>query len=310
MDILLTDFSAPPASAPLHQQPQYARALRALGVTVQTLRAVQDGHTLAQAQVVERRIGPLTFHWMPRGPIWRSNLPPASCHAILSALSLALPRGLWLTNAATEADGDQLAAQGYRALIPGQTLAELDLRPPRAMRLAAQHGKWRNRLRHAQAAGLVIIETSFDPNRHSALLRQEAVQQRTCRYRALPLAFTLAYAAQNPGTVQVWSAHHKAESIAHLLILTHGDTATYHIGWTGSEGRRLSAHTLLLWEAATALADRGIVRLDLGPADSVQSPGLTRFKLGSGALAQRLGPSMLTWPRAVPLFPKRHKHAA
>jgi len=45
-------------------------------------------------------------------------------------------------------------------------------------------------------------------------------------------------------------------------------------------------------------------------ADPTHAPGLARFKLGSGALAQRLGPSMLALPRIPPLFPKRHKRAA
>ncbi|MGK8235963.1 hypothetical protein ACLGGT_17605 [Roseovarius sp. MS2] len=47
-----------------------------------------------------------------------------------------------------------------------------------------------------------------------------------------------------------------------------------------------------------------------GPADTAQSPCLARLKLGNGALAQRLGPSMLALPRVTPLFPKRHNHAA
>lgn len=310
MDLYLSNPSPPPGMAPLHQQPHYARALTAMGVAVQTLRATQDGQPRAQAQVVRRRLGPLTLTWMPRGPIWAPDLPAADRDAFLSALRHALPGDLWLANASSAAEASHLACHGYRALIPGQTLAELDLRLPMPMRLAALHGKWRNRLRHAQGAGLTLHETAFDPTRHHSLLTQEAAQQRARRYRALPPAFTLAYAAQNPGAAQVWSAEHKGQHLAHLLILTHGDTATYHIGWTGPEGRRLSAHTLLLWQAANTLAERGIARLDLGPADTTLSPGLARFKLGSGALAQRLGPSMLALPRVTPLFPKRHNHAA
>lgn len=310
MDLHLTDPAPPPGAAPLHQQPEYARALIALGVTVQTLRATEAGETLAQAQVVRRHIGPFPLTWLPRGPVWRPGLPPDTRHAVLSALPRTLPGGLWIANAATAADADHLAAHGYHPLIPGQTLTELDISLPEATRLARQHGKWRNRLRHAQSAGLTVTEAVFDPTLHASVLQKEAAQRHARRYRALPLGFTLAYAAQNPGAARIWSAHHKGQSVAHMLILTHGDTATYHIGWTGPEGRRLSAHTLLLWQAANALADRGVLRLDLGPADTTRSPGLARFKLGSGALAQRLGPSMLAWPLAAPLFPKRHKHAA
>jgi lipid II:glycine glycyltransferase (peptidoglycan interpeptide bridge formation enzyme) len=78
-----------------------------------------------------------------------------------------------------------------------------------------------------------------------------------------------------------------------MLFLVHGSTATYHVGWTGDAGRCASAHNLLLWRAMEALQRRGVRRIDLGLLDTVNTPGLARFKLGAGRVPHRLGGTWL-----------------
>jgi len=78
-----------------------------------------------------------------------------------------------------------------------------------------------------------------------------------------------------------------------MIFLLHGDRATYQIGWRDREQAPPSAHHLLLWEAAKYLAQKGFHQLDLGTIDTATTPGLARFKLGSGARARALGPSLL-----------------
>ena len=58
----------------------------------------------------------------------------------------------------------------------------------------------------------------------------------------------------------------------------------------------MSAHNLLMWRAALWLARQGHRRLDLGPIDTANAPGLARFKLGIGAHARRLGGTWGWWP--------------
>ena len=76
--------------------------------------------------------------------------------------------------------------------------------------------------------------------------------------------------------------------------------ATWQIGVARAEGRRLNAMNLLLWEAMGWLSDEGHETLDLGTLNTQDSPGLARFKLGTGAMAQRQGG---TWLHAGPLAP-------
>ena len=54
--------------------------------------------------------------------------------------------------------------------------------------------------------------------------------------------------------------------------------------------------SVLLMEAARRLAATGVTELDLGTIDTDASPGLARFKLGSGATVQRLGGTWLRLP--------------
>ena len=66
------------------------------------------------------------------------------------------------------------------------------------------------------------------------------------------------------------------------LFLRHGAGATYRLGATTPAGRQLRAHQGLLWQAMLTLKAAGCARLDLGQVDTVTSPGLARFKLGTG----------------------------
>ena len=68
-----------------------------------------------------------------------------------------------------------------------------------------------------------------------------------------------------------------------MLFLAHGATALYHFGIADKAGRALNAHNLLLWRAIRALRRMGVDSLDLGGLDTVDNPGIARFKLGTGA---------------------------
>lgn len=279
----------PPGPCALQQHPRYGAAVTALGGGVVQLR--DDGG--ATALIVRRKLGPVPVCWMPRGPVTAPGLDPdASIRAILAHL----PRGVRLVLPGDAAQAPLYRAAGYSAILTGAHVAELDLHPPKAARLAAQHGKWRNRLHRALDGPLQITHRAFDPASDTGLFSLEQAQRRARRYRALPARFTLAYAATGVDAARVFLAHHKGGLAGFLLLLLHPPVATYHIGWTGPEGRRLGAHPLLLWRASNWLAQNGVTRLDLGSLDTKTAPGLARFKLGMGARAVALGPTLLRLP--------------
>lgn len=279
---------------PLQQHPHYGAALTLLGADVRQVTVVCDGDVAAHLQILQRRFGPLRLSWVPRGPVWQSSVAPSVLARTILARAGCNTGTIWMPDRCF-APGSQQPA-GFLPIMTPQHVAEVDLTAPKEIRLARQHGKWRNRLFQGKNAPLQATSHWFDPARDNWLLELESQQRRQRRYAALPLAFTLAWADATPRSIRVFRADLRQQLAAFLLILLHPPTATYHIGWSGADGRRHSAHNLLLWHAANWLADHGFQRFDLGSVDTENTPGLARFKIGSGANVRPLGPTLLRLP--------------
>jgi len=280
--------AASPPPLPLPQSPAYARLLHHLSVEAQW-RDLPGGRCLVQS----RRFGPLGHvSLISRGPV--TAAPQAALDG-LRALAATCPGPLVVNAPALDADG--LRDAGFWPLLTPATvgLVRLGTQPQMRARLKA---KWRNRLRRAEAAGLQVTLRPL-PDRHW-LLEAEARQQKARRYRGAPPDLWTVYNRVNPGQALVVEAQRGSEPLAAGLFLLHNTTATYQISVTLPEGRAASAMTLILWQAMTALAARGMHWLDLGTLDTVHAPGLAQFKLGTGAVAQTLGGTWLHLPWLAP----------
>ncbi|MEY1555645.1 GNAT family N-acetyltransferase [Yoonia sp. R2331] len=264
---------------PLQQSPAYARTLRALG---QKARIVH-GDGVGQMAVVTRQtpFGPLRAAM--RGPLWETPDPR-------DRVDFLRRHRVHLHNPEDDAPDTMRAAGFWQVMTPG-TVGLMDLtRDP----VAAMHGKWRNAWRSAARADLRVQSGPFEPARDNWILALDGAQQRVRGFRGYPHAFTHAFAAQNPDAALCYVAYQERSQIAAMIFLLHAPTATYHIGWTGEDGRRCNAHRLLLIQAARDLSARGMTTLDLGQIDTRRAPGLARFKLGAGAQPVTLGG---TWVR-------------
>ena len=172
-------------------------------------------------------------------------------------------------------------------------MAELDLAPCATARRAAQHGKWRNRLKRAEASDLNVTARPLLLPQDAPLLAQETAQRRRRGYAALPHAFTEKWTKLAPDSTLLLTARENGTPVGFMLMLLHAPVATYHIGWSGPRGRALNVHNLLLWRASQDLAARGYTRLDLGRTDTARTPGIARFKMGTGAAPRAVGPTTL-----------------
>jgi hypothetical protein len=205
---------------------------------------------------------------------------------------------LTVVNAPCPQQDAQWRALGAVPVMTPQWRAVLRLQGDSAM-MEAMHGKWRNRLRAAMKGPLHLRTGPFRPDKHGWLLQHEALQRRQRGYAALPLQL-LRHIPQDQ-TLLI-EAHLNGAPVAAMLFVLHAPGATYHIGWSGPDGRAHGAHNLILWRAAQILAARGLTWLELGALDSQHTPGLTRFKLGSGAKPVQLGHTWLYLPRLSPLI--------
>lgn len=288
-----TDRKAiPPACipAPMQQSAAYHRTCAALGHTTVCLTLGDVSAPSGQAHILLRRwpvIGPTAY--LAQGPVWASDLSSTHKTQAFHDLHRLLHRRYrTVITTGSPCPPDAIP------ILTGATSALWDLGPDLRARL---HQKWRNRLMHAEMAGLSLRRETL-PNRPDHwLLKVNKTQAHQRGYRSHPPAFLNAWAhANGPNAGFILSAHHRGQRIAAILILIHGTTATYQIGWSDPTGRQTSAHNFLLWHAARTLQATGITQLDLGLLDTHRAPGLARFKLGTGARAHHYGPTTLTAP--------------
>jgi len=280
---------------PLQQHPAYGAACRTSGAAATMLALGDPRRPQATALVIHRRwpaIGSVAL--ISRGPVWAPATQAEAATVHLAALLdlLAASHRAVIVTPERIAGGDPLSDGAALPMMTPACVAMLPVRPPEAQR-AGLHQKWRNRLRRAEAKGLECRAAPMPSDPGHWLLRAEAAQARTRGYSRLPPAFAAAWAGA--AEARLFTAHTHRAPVAGLLFLRHGPWATYHVGWTSEAGRETGAHNLLMWQAMLWARATGLTALDLGALDTVNAPGLARFKLGAGAAPHRLG---ATWLRA------------
>lgn len=266
------DASPPQTDHPLMQDRAFAAALRLCGEDPITL---PSGHML-----LNRRIAGIPVLMLPRAA------PPPDLVAQLARLNLQR-RPLILS---PEYPCPMPRAANVAA---PRALLTVDLTAPRETRRAQLHQNWRHQLGQAEQSALRILHRPFAPDH--PLLALDAKQSRDRRYRNWPTALTAAFASAAPDQTHLFTALLRGHPVAHMLMLSHGGRATYHIGHTTDQGRALHAHNLIVWEAMNTLATRGITSLELGPETTLE---IDRFKRRAGA---KLLPTGGTWLRWTPL---------
>ena len=246
---------------------------------------------IAIVQAFERRLAGLGRSiQILRGPVWLGDSGDAERQLDAFALIRSTWRRsrrellVWMPEIAGCPGSEALMRMlGARRMVTGYSSAWIDMtRTDEALR-AGLHPKWRNKLRGAEAAGLRTDMASGDGPRLDWLLDRYETHRRKIRYLGPAPALIRAFAAAvgKKREVLVMRALHDGAPIAGILLLCHGASATYFVGWTSDEGRRRRAHNLLLWRGALALRERGITWLDLGGINPA-APGVARFKLGMG----------------------------
>ncbi len=254
----------------------------------------------AASVILQIRRWPLlgSFAVMQRGPIWADDLPVPERGAAYAALMSLLRheyRGVMATPDPIGAV-DPGSGPGWLTTVTPCHLARIRLDRPIEDLRAGLHGKWRNRLVRAEAAGLTCTDGLMPPDPNHWLFKAEAAQRRSKRYAGVARAYSLALLSTDAASARLFEARRDGKPVAAMLFLLHKPGATYHIGWSGPEGRQSNAHTLILWKAMRVLSEAGFTSLDLDLVDTETAPGLARFKLGSGAEAIPLGATRLSAP--------------
>jgi len=273
------------ARASMPQRWTYGAVHVALGGQVHRAVVRENGTAVALCQCLIRRIGGVMhLSLVTRGPLWLTTCNRAR---VLALIRRTLPAQRPRVCLFTLTD----PVKSLR-LIPMATPATHAILPMPAM-VQSLHGKWRNALRKAEQSNLRTRHIACPATALGPLLQSDEKQQLAKSYRALPAAFTRQWHTLTPDNLRLITVSKGRETLATALFLRHGNTATYHIAQTTPQGRKYSATRLALWRAFQDFADSGIQQIDLGTIDTINAPGLARFKLGTGAKAMRLGPTVL-----------------
>lgn len=282
----------------LQQHWAYGETLQAISAAVQQLNILVDGNTVGLALVGQRRFyGLIRLNSLMRGPLWTGELDSAARAAVFRALRRHFNPWRWNFMAfqpelEDTADNQGLLKQaGYRRVMTGYSTIWCDLAADTETLRASLNAKWRNQLKSAEGSTLEITVGGRKQHQYAWLLEKETAQQKTRGYQGIPTGLVPIYAsiadrfAPDDPSVGVMSVSAIAgrKKVAGAVFLLHGNSATYHIGWSGDDGRRMNAQNRVLWEGMLALKERGIRFLDMGGINTGEGAGIARFKLGLGA---------------------------
>ncbi|WP_339107088.1 GNAT family N-acetyltransferase [Thioclava sp. GXIMD4216] len=282
-DAALLAFNAayPPA---FQQFGAYGEIARAGGRRVARLVLSHAGERIALAQVIGRR----GLWWLGRGPVFAKGVSDADQARVLRKLARRFAPGLLLVTPETP-----LSGRGLIPIVTARHEAVWALGPEIANLRSSLDPKWRNRLASAERKGMRIT-LEEDP---AWLLEAEHAQRKQRGYKALPRDFITAWEMAMPGSVISLGVQSESGArLAGMVLMCHGRVATYHLGWSGEEGRKAGAHNFLLWQVSIALRAQGIRWIDLGDVNSEEGAGLMRFKMGTGAQLQSLGATVWVLP--------------
>lgn len=279
-----------------------------------------DGSIAGLAQAFVRSLSPLgRFVRLVRGPLFVPGVARADRDAALALIRNAYPwreRCLlwWLPELNGGAESEATMAQlGLRPMMTGYSSIRCDLRPPPEKLRSQLDGKWRNTLKAAEKSALLmetasIAAGSWNDEAFTALLGEHAQHRLEEGFGGPDARFYAAYAeaakASRPqgalageDALLFWAhagTHQgRVRPIAGILVLRHGNAATYAMGWSNEAGRLVKAHYRLLWQAVLSLRELGVTDFDLGGVDTQRGAGVARFKLGLNGTVFTLAGSYL-----------------
>ena len=232
--------------------------------------------------------------YIHRGPLWLADPTPEEQTAALRALVAAwpakpfrrvrilpeMPNTPQSHTILQNAGFTSLGKQGYRSVF-------LDITPCLSELEAGLKKSWKNGLRSSRKNELTFTRDNTKPG-FKLFLRGYRRDKTLKKYPGPSILFLLNLRKRaRKDDIVLLEAWHEGELVAGELFVTHGQAATYLVGWTTPKGREVSAHNGLLWDAVARLKKEGIRTLDLGGL-TPEAPGLNRFKEGLGGQTYEL----------------------
>lgn len=164
--------------------------------------------------------------------------------------------------------------------IKGYQSLRLDLVPDAETLRKNLKQKWRNALNKSEREDFHTV-WRFGAGHAMPLLKAYAEDKKRRGYPGPGLKLLHAI-VQNfaPSNINVGKAVKDGRMISGVLIIRHGLSATYQVGWSNTQGRQSNALNRLLWEGVKELKMKGVTDFDLGGINDDGAEGVKRFKEG------------------------------
>lgn len=244
----------------------------------------RGGEPLALVTVLElRRFGVRLLNRINRGPLF---LNAAATDADILAVYRAVRRTwgrLWtaplLIAPALEQSprADRLLRQaGYvRRTRQSWLSGRIDLSVDESTLWAGVTSTFRNRVRSAQKAG-AELEIADNSATYEWMIARHTENMAEKGFSAFSPDMLRTLREGHRGNVLVFRLMHQGVPVAGMSVVRFGRMAEYHVGWFGSQGRKLNAGNFLMWNIILELKRRGVVGFDVGGMK--HGDGYTRFK--------------------------------
>jgi hypothetical protein len=248
----------------------------------------QDDKVVALAQVLEKRIAKfLKVYRVNRGPLFLSSdafIKKTIVHQLLSFGNIFKGKILSVSLELEKNPQCFACLSQTNLIVPdpkGYSSIWIDLRLSLDIIRKSLNGKWRNMLVFAEKQELQI-ESGSSQNLIDWVCDIHNENMKGKGFKGISSEFlkSLALEQDTDNPVFVYKVTSQGVPVAGVCVAYHGNAATYLIGWTSDEGRRLKANYLLLWEAIKELQDRKKEWFDLGGIDAEATPGISGFKSG------------------------------
>ncbi len=245
-----------------------------------------DGREAGLVQIFETGFAGLHAVILDRGPLWLPGYgAPEHLMAFFTAFDREFPRRFGRRRRIIpEIDQSKALLVPYREVSrikPYQTIW-LDLTQDEEKLRAGLHKNWRNALSKA-ARENIRVEWHKNGAGLSWLLQHHHAHRTMKNFQAASPKFIrlLAKFFVPRGDMLLGQAFIGDEAVAGVLFFRHGLAATYQLGWSGDQGRKVNAHQLLLWQGMMCLKGEGVQDIDLGGINDV-AEGVRAFKEGMG----------------------------
>ncbi len=254
-----------------------------------------NGTPAGYIQILEKKALNSFLHALiiDRGPIWFEGYDTEeNFKAFICALKKEFPKRIGRKIRLIPEIEDSLEIrsflqqQGYkRSTNAAYQTAWIDLSNNQDTLRKNLKKKWRGSLQKAEK-NEETIKTIFshdaDDIKELLLLYAKDKAQKQYNGPSVKLLLPMIEVFAKNNQLFIAKAYKSNKLLGFILLLCHGRSATYQIGWNSTAGRSANIHHLLLWQAMLHLKDKGYISLDLGGMNDESASAVKKFKQGLG----------------------------